>query len=236
MTERRKSGRAPRDWDTLFNEWVLSGKTKSAFMESKGINSKSGSAITGTREWYRRLDDVRNKTFETRLARIKDTKETVSAEPIIDKAEVGKEIGIDFAGVKEEAQPSTWQVISRWRSKQAVDDWKTADSLRVQIKLMLQKAVKKKVRAGDNGETITEYETSLSAHELRAITTALESIQRIQRLALGLSTENVGVDFPEVAGKKIIEEQTLEERIVPIFQVRMNKGGRFVDSRPRRIT
>ena len=66
--------------------------------------------------------------------------------------------------------------ILAWRESQAVEDWRHAELLRQYIRELLA-----------SGQ-------SLNVNAINAIANAMERLQKIQRLALGLSSENVG--FP----------------------------------------
>jgi hypothetical protein len=239
-TEKPKRGRGrpqSHDWDDLFKRWAVSGLSKSEFLQRNNINVRYGSVMRNTRTWYPRLEEIRSKTLQTVGAyhAQEHVREVVDAKPEADREAVAKELGIDLSEIKTEAQPSTWQVIAKWRSRQAIDDWRLADQIRTQIRIILKNAVKRKVSIDDAGNQVTDYSTSLSPHELRALTTAVESIQRVQRLALGLSTDNVGVNFPMPVDSDDKGKEKPEDRVIPIFQVRMNRAGRFEASRPRQV-
>ena len=114
-----------------------------------------------------------------------------------------------------------WQVVQQWRGSQCENDYKLADAMRSHVKLILNQSIRK---------TDLGTESKLKPHELRALTEALKNLQMIQRLALGMSTENVGHEHH-------IEEQarTDGEDDCPVFIVEVNDNGRFVRPRPRRV-
>ena len=74
-----------------------------------------------------------------------------------------------------------------WRERQAIEDWKLAERLRTYAIDVLQYAW---IRDPDSGEV----KPSLPPSEIKALAGTLIDLQKMQRLALGLSSENVG--FP----------------------------------------
>ena len=114
-----------------------------------------------------------------------------------------------------------WSLVRGHRKKQAISDFETAEALRNHVKLILTKAV----AVGENGETITKLKPADCANLART----LIDIQRVQRLALGMSTENVGVDRPD-DGSHV--ETGDDEMGVPIFEVQISDNGKFKRARP----
>ena len=133
--------------------------------------------------------------------------------------------------VRPGAQPSAWQLVQDWRRKQAKDDYQTADQARLAIKLTLKDSLKQE--AGPDGKPV--YRTTLKPHEIRQLTQAMTDIQRVQRLALGLSTENVGVDNPAPPGGHVEKNVTPTEEPIPTFVVELSTRGKFMRPRPRRV-
>lgn len=232
----RKAGRPSRDWKALFDEWLMSGKSRIDFLREKGIDGRAGAAWSKTRLWEKAVEEAHDRTLATKAAVYSETKRIAKA--IVSSAvalppEFGKEApGREAKNIRELASPSAWQVLQQWRGKQGLDDVKLADALRSQIKLVLQGSLVKREDA--EGKTI--FTTTLRPHEIKALTQASADIQRIQRLALGLSTENVGVDTPQPESH-IEKNVTPEDQApVPIFEVQMSRKGRFLTARPRRVS
>lgn len=114
-----------------------------------------------------------------------------------------------------------WQVVQQWRAGQAEADWKTADNIRSHLKLILNNAVV----MDDDGKP----HSKLTPRDLVNVADALETLQKVQRLALGMSTENVGVDRPD-DGSHV--ESGDDELGVPIFEVQISDNGKFKRARP----
>lgn len=114
-----------------------------------------------------------------------------------------------------------WQIVQGFRRNQALTDYKTAEAIRTHCKMMLQNAT---IRSVKDGREV--FETALKANELRALAHTIELVQKVQRLALGMSTENIGID-----GKLEIDKDTDEH--VPVFEVQVGQNGKFLPARPR---
>lgn len=119
---------------------------------------------------------------------------------------------------------SLWQVVQQWRAGQAESDFKTADMIRTHIKLALDRSL---IRDADGN-----FETALTPNQINSLADSLAIIQKVQRLALGMSTENVGVDKP---AETHIEQPTGPDSDVPVFVVEINDQGRFIRPRPRLV-
>ncbi len=214
----------------MFYDWSSSGMTIRDFITSRGMNPKTGNVGRKTQGWRERVK--REATTE------------VSSTPILPKESALEVVrGPQASDTKPAAIPETWQQIAQWRRNQAVEDYKFAETLRTHVKLILKNSLKK---VTDDVTKKEEYVSTLKAHEARALTQAGAEIQRIQRLALGLSTENVGVNDP-ARPDSMVERQpqpvaeTLEMKNVtpalepiPVFRVVMSSRGRFNSSRPQR--
>jgi hypothetical protein len=114
-----------------------------------------------------------------------------------------------------------WQIVQGFRRNQALTDYKTAEAIRTHCKMMLQNATLKTVK---DGREI--FATSLRPSELRALAQTIELVQKVQRLALGMSTENIGID-----GKLEIDNETDDQ--VPVFEVQVGQNGKFIAARPK---
>lgn len=230
----RRRGRKPsRDWDALFFKWLKSGLTRLEFLKNEKLSTSSGTVSVNTRHW-----EVRKAEWLARPPQNVERVEEVSNVVQIDRTAVVPEVmGRDVEEVHPAAQPAAWQIIQKWRQKQALEDVRMADSLRTQIKLILKGALVKVEKVDAAGQTQIEYKTSLKPHEVRALSNAAGDLQRIQRLALGLSTENIGVDDPR--GASHVEPEGTQavagDEPIPIFAVEMSRRGKFMRSRPRRV-
>lgn len=79
--------------------------------------------------------------------------------------------------------------------------------------------------------------TTFSPSDLARIAQVAESVQKIQRLSLGMSTENVGMDRPEDTShiEKTAQPASTDPQL-PTYVVEMSRGGKFVRSRPRLVS
>lgn len=112
----------------------------------------------------------------------------------------------------ETLEKNTWTKIRTWRTLQAEQDYLAADTIRELIATRVED-----IKNSDHIET----------KEISALSICLERVQRIQRLSLGLSTDNVGVG--EVRKSKSAHEN------IPTFVVEMNEDGKFKTQRPRLV-
>jgi hypothetical protein len=109
--------------------------------------------------------------------------------------------------------------IRRWRIEQCRTDYIAAARIKETICAHLERMISE-----DNVKTF----------ELINLAKALESVQRVQRLALGMSTDNIGVED----ARKIAEDaagDSMEKDDVPTFEVAVNEAGKFKRLRPTRI-
>jgi hypothetical protein len=202
LPKRKNRGRPGIDFDALYAEYLESGLSKIAFLEQYGINPQSRHIKEKTIHW---LNDVR------------------------DAAEHIKQAAKDKANLKENRIMPTeindvWQIVNQWRKAQAKHDYTTADQIRVHIKLILQRSLVRNIVDGKE-----EYATKLTATEVSRLASALQKIQHIQRLALGMTTENVGVDKIEPVVNVEMDDDC------PVFVVEVSSNGRFIRPRPRQI-
>ncbi len=198
------------------------------------MNPRAGAVFQATRSWNDRLAKLANAADATMLRQAGEEREIlVDGKPQLPPPDAAPEVtGRTAEDVKQEALPAAWQVVQGWRKKQAMEDWKGGDQVRTAIKLILKDSVKKVV--GQDGKE--SFVTTLKPHEVRQLTQALADIQRIQRLAIGLSTENLGIDGPIVRaeGGHIEKNVTPKEEAIPTFTVEMSSRGKFLRPRPRR--
>jgi len=118
-----------------------------------------------------------------------------------------------------------WQMFQDWREGQGKSDWTVGDAIKTHITLLLSDAV---VKDKDTGLT----HSTLKAGELSSIANAVVAIQKIQRLALGMSTDNHGLVEPPDPN---VEKSKIDSPAYPTFVVEVNKSGKFHRSRPRQI-
>ena len=121
-----------------------------------------------------------------------------------------------------------WKTIKLWRVKQGEADYLTADALRQHIKIKLNQAL---VKNPDG-----TLSTKLGNRDVNSLSNTLINIQKIQRLALGMSTENVGVsDNTTTTEADTLLAAAAAEDDVPTFVVEVNKNGKFVRPKPRQL-
>lgn len=227
----KKTGRPSRDYEALFLEWVRSAKSVRQFLISKDIKPV-GTTWNAVKGWPQRLAEM-SADMKATLHAHTGARDEVTAAPVVEKVDVAAEIRgkESVADVAPKAIPAMWQMVEQWRSKQAVEDYRTADTARAVVRLLLKSAIVK-VKKADGSEA---FEASMKPHEVRQLTQAMADIQRVQRLALGLSTENVGVDGPRQAETHVEKDVTPKDEPIPTFEVEMSSRGRFLRPRPRRV-
>jgi len=205
----------------LFKEWVASDQSKSQFLKSKGINPGSGAVGRNTKAWQARKENGEGnpEATDTYVPEICE-----ADQPHNPKA------------MTSQQQSASWQLIYSWRKKQSVDDWQVSDKIRMHLlKLLDLPFVPYRDQEGN-----IQYKSPLTPQQLRTISEVAERIQRVQRLALGLSTENLGVDLPSQPDSDPQADSEKDDSIeqppaVPVFKVELNKRGKFVTHRPRRV-
>lgn len=217
-----KRTRQKHDWTALHEEWKASSMTRVKFLEYKGLNLQSGNVHKNTKHWESPL---------ALAAAPKTAKRRRKVEVFIPEV-TGKDVGRAADGVLPKSHPSAWQMLQTWRKKQSKEDYEAADRARTVVKLLLRDSVT--VRKNAEGNDV--FSTSLKPHEVRQLTQALSDVQRIQRLALGLSTENHGVDSPAPADETHVEKNVTPEESIPTFRCIMSASGRFFTPRPRRVS
>jgi hypothetical protein len=241
----KQQNRGP-NWGELFLEYINSGRTRVDFLRSKGINPNTGSAHKATRDWVKRVEEIAVRSAVTDANEQPNRPAAVLNVVEAPVGEVLAQIGRSPVGVAAAALPNPWVAIKAWRQKQATEDYKTADTIRMHLKLLMKTSLRRvKVKREDGVET-EEFQSTLKPHELKAVSQVAADIQRIQRLALGMSTENVGVDHD--GGNHIEPHQhtadvipmkpatpPADDQEVPVFIVEMSHRGKFVRARPRKV-
>lgn len=246
--KKEKQADTPNRWEELFLEYCNSGRPRVEFLRSKGINPHTGASHRATKDWPQRVEELALKAALTDAKEHPDRPAEVPPTVEAPVVEVIKAIGRNPDGVRSEAMPNPWQAIKAWRQKQATEDYRTADTLRMHLKLLMKKSLRKVRKTLESGEVIEEFETTLKPHELKAVGQVAADIQRIQRLALGMSTENVGIDRdegthiepgdqPETIPMKQVgpSAPVSDEPEVPVFIVEMSHRGKFMRARPRKV-
>jgi hypothetical protein len=117
---------------------------------------------------------------------------------------------------------SIYQMVMQWRAGLAEIDYTTCRRIRDLVIKRIDK--------------LEEKDAVYDSLELRRLASAVAEIQRVQRLALGMSTENVGVDFPEVGDSNV--DNTPDDTQAPqcpVFVVEVNDNGKFRRARPKQI-
>jgi hypothetical protein len=133
-------------------------------------------------------------------------------------------MGVTQGPVSDSHVASLWQVVQQWRAGQAESDFKTADMIRAHVKLILNQGF---IKDADGN-----VQSKLSPNQINSLADSLAIIQKVQRLALGMSTENVGVDRPVDTH---IEQPTGSDSDIPVFVVEINDAGKFVRPRPKLV-
>lgn len=233
-----KPGRPGTNWGRLFEEWLATDMPKRDFIKLQGLDLRSGTTFTRTRDW------------EERAQARREGRETINVTPIVAGGPTLKEIEAEIEELRRSPDPperkdkkayfriaelvyeneqpevASWQKIQTWRSLQASTDWRLADKIKVHLQLILDAGFRER----DDGT----YESKLSTTELRQLARSMSDVQRIQRLALGMSTENIGLDV----GETHVEAPKADGEEAPknMFVVELSLGGKFTRARPRRVS
>ena len=222
------------NWDELFLEFVKSNLQKNEFLKSRKINPNDMISKRKTDKWVEKKNKIKFESVKNgsvtsssqRLAQMmiepiemdsanKRPAQDPMAEPDLSVYPKQFPVHSDNKAINK----YRWEIINNWRQTQSEQDYKLADMMRLHCKLILKDYLE--IYTDDNGNK--KYKTHLSATALNNIVKTVESIQRIQRLALGMSTENIGVEIDNVV-------ETVEQNI-PVFEVQMSSGGRFLKVR-----
>lgn len=209
----RPTKRRVLDWVALKQEWQLSGVDFSAFLQSKNINPWSGNVRMKTKDWFDAVPCGNMPEAEMKKATYPSV----------------------FHAIKEEAareDPITvselWLLYNKWRQRQCGSDYNTAEKIRQHLRILLDAGLK----PGEEVDGKPTWGTTLTPTDLAKLANVAESVQRIQRLSLGMSTENVGVDRPE-ENVNVEKTEGDDGNQLPVYVVEMSRGGKFVRARPR---
>lgn len=116
-----------------------------------------------------------------------------------------------------------WEMIRSCRATQAEKDYRTGEKIRAIIELNIRQL-----------EAMEEAGKEIKGHQIVNLAKSLETVQRIQRLSLGMSTDNVGVED----ARKLAEDQAADGEMAsdaPVFAVEVTDNGKFKRLRPRRV-
>jgi hypothetical protein len=201
------------DWEIFFLRWVLSGLSVEEFLVANGLVLR-GHPIP--------------KLIYGQVKQWAAKKQNMSQEDL--KRAAIETMPIPYESQQMAEQPAdAWREIAKFRRAQALQDYRSAESLRAHTKIILARSFKPGVDGG-------KPESTLSAHDAHKLAQVLQAVQRIQRLSLGLSTENVGIDDPAALAQTHVEKNvTPQDEPIPTFEVVMSKRGKFMTPRPRRI-
>lgn len=252
------------DWEYQFERWRCSGLSILQYLRAEGILGQTelltGTVYRRTIDWTDRVND--NSKEPKEIARAIVEKKIQNANLVLgleqpvrldsalrddDKpktiAEVAEQASQNTANPNANQQAtdngnwnpeSTWDTIIAFRKRQALSDHKTAEAVRSHIRLLLNHGI-----ANDQGRP----RTKLKPYEIRALALALKDVQQIQRLSLGMSTENIGIDDMRDTSsvrieteKNVTPEPAKQVDETPTFEVQMSRRGRFITARPRRVS
>ena len=179
------------------------------FLKS-GLTKKEFCKIHGISPTNKEVRFWKVQTLEARLAIEKELKKRSEGEPqqLIDL----------IASVKQ------------WALGLAPKHYRASQTLRLHAEIYLEEHFKK-----DETGVITG--TKLHPRELNRLANVLAICQKMERLACGLSTENVLI--PDTAGAEKGKhvggegEQTALPKRGPVFVVEVNQSGKFLRPRPR---
>lgn len=121
-------------------------------------------------------------------------------------------------------------LVQTWSLGLAPKHYQAANLLRTHAELFLEKSL-----VIENGEIAG---TKLKPREMNALAQVLSQCQKMERLALGLSTENVAANHMAPQDGAHVEkpvERTEAEQRGPVFVVEVNQNGKFVRPRPRML-
>lgn len=228
---------SPREWEALRVLWITEGKPHVwRFLAEHGHPNRTGSLGRRVKKWQlldeiKSLSDPVDNVVHLPNGRVVDAGRGGESSPGGATSPMPEGANAPQTGGKAYREDG-WALVLDWREKQSLDDYRTADRVRTSIKLMLSGSIEA-VTSQDGKVT---YRSKLKPAEARQLSQALEAIQRVQRLALGLSTDNIGVNMGngKGAGASGAEVEKPVDEGVPTFVVEMNRGGKFIRARPRR--
>lgn len=116
--------------------------------------------------------------------------------------------------------------VQQWSLGLAPKHYNASQMLRMHAELLMEKSIKI-----ENG---TMVGTTLKPSQLSQLATVLATCQKMDRLACGLSTENVAANVGGASGHvEKSDTQPMEDKRGPVFVVEVSVNGKFVRPRPR---
>jgi hypothetical protein len=123
--------------------------------------------------------------------------------------------------------------VQQWSLGLAPKHYNASQMLRTHAELFMERSLKI-----ENGVIVG---TTLKPREMNALAQVLSHCQKMDRLACGLSTENVAANHTGNAGTHVADQNAAqpsgdkpqEEKRGPVFVVEVNQNGKFVRPRPR---
>lgn len=180
------------DYNALFEFWACTGLSVQDFTKGVGLE-KDANFLSISKDWKLKLQEkviaTPNAPTEwVKTLRAKTKNQTqfgdISIEPF--KRQIKSEIEVFEPEIDcEDPKEFLTQKIIRWRESQAVSDWRLAECIRDYVKEFVLNA---------RQLVLGQQVCLLNASDIKSITGALVDLQKVQRLALGMSSENVG--FP----------------------------------------
>lgn len=138
-------------------------------------------------------------------------------------------LGKELITSPKPAVDNIYEIIKGWRENISMRHYKLAHIAGLHCELLLEEGLVL------DEETGQPKGTTLKGSDLRAIMSSLSDIQRMQRLALGLSADNPGVDMP-APGPETDGDGNEIEHEGPVFVVEVNERGKFARPRPRVVS
>lgn len=235
MKQSNGRGRPGVDWDALEEMWIKQTDFDSLekFLMYYGIDVDQKRTRQHIKNWVRigshaKLTYEQAKNNQEQIKRdIEEKERQMLAER---KRLVEKEVELlekekDIVTIESENYAAKVERVSSmiraWRAMQAEKDYRAADKLRQVIEEKSEELSK-----------ILQTGGYVKTYDLINLANALEKVQRIQRLSLGMSTDNVGIED----ARKLAEEQAGDVGdSTPVFAVEVNENGKFTRLRPRRV-
>lgn len=179
-------------------------------------------------EWVERTDDISPSDFITEYGLNPQDKQHMARIRMWVKDVIATEENLrngmpTIRDAKGGFSPS-YDLIRMWRRRQATADFRLAEKIRAHANMILDTALY--LKEDDEGNQTVH--TKMRPHELKHLTDVMEGLQKSQRLALGMSTENVGIAEDEL-------EEDGKTKDGRVFVVEVNKNGKFIRPRPRQV-
>ena len=193
------------DWEKLGQEWRQSGVSKTEFLRSRNIDPNSGNARRQSSKWTKNDEEITE---------------------VIEKAKKLKDSHKKKLNQKQLQE--FWTLIEGFRADQATSDYKLAETIRAHLRMKLRDGLAFKKEKGKEVPI-----SKLSHQQLSTYLLCLERAQRVQRLALGLTVGDTGID------EKALDEdntpQVDQEEFENIYVCEVSKDGKFKRPRPRKL-